>query len=136
MNRYQWLDAYLLAKPGVEKDFKEEWQWWRYQVGGRLFAATLCPGEQYQAQYAGKDLINLKCDPVMGELYRQQYPEVLPGFYTDKRCWNAVDLGGNLPDGLVRQMCDDSYRLVFEKLTKKAQREILERADEKTREGL
>lgn len=124
MNNYEWLDAYLLAKPGVEKDYKAEWQWWRYQVGGKMFAAVLCPSEQHQKEYAGKDLINLKCDPMLAELYRGQYPEVLPGFYSDKRCWNSVDLGGALPEDLLRQMCDDSYKLVFGKLTKKAQREI------------
>lgn len=124
MNQYEWLDEYLLSKPGVTKDYKSEWEWWRYQVGGKLFAASLCPGAQYQADYAGKDLLTLKCDPMCAELYRKQYPEVLPGFYIDKRCWNSIDLGGTIPDELLRQMCDDSYRLVFEKLTKKLQREI------------
>ena len=126
MNRYPWLDSYLLAKPGVEKDFKVEWQWWRYQIRGRLFAALLCPGPQYQAEYAGKDLLTVKCEPMLAEFYRQQYPEVLPGFYTDKRNWNSVDLGGTLPEELIREMCDQSYRLVLEKLPKRVQREILE----------
>ncbi len=130
MNQYGWLDRYLLEKPGVRKDFKEEWQWWRYQVGGKLFAAILCPGPQYQKEYAGKDLLTLKCDPMYAELLRKEHPEILPGFYTDKRCWNSIDLGRTLPDGLVRKLCDDSYQLVFEKLTKKRQREILEGIEE------
>lgn len=130
MNRYDWLDRYLMEKPGVQKDFKEEWQWYRYQVGGKLFAALLCPGPQYQAPYVGKDLLNLKCDPMEAELLRNQHPEILPGFYSDKRCWNSIDLGGSLSDELVRQMCDDSWRLVFEKLTKKLQREILTQGKE------
>ena len=128
MNQYQWLDQYLLAKPGAVKDFKEEWQWWRYQVGGKLFAAILCPSPQHNPAYAGKDLINLKCDPMLAELLRREHPEVLPGFYSNKRCWNSIDLGGALPGDLLRQMCDDSYRLVFEKLTKKLQTQILEEA--------
>lgn len=126
MNRYEWLDGYLLSKPGVTKDFKEEWQWLRYQVGGKLFAAVLCPSAQYDPAYAGKDLINLKCDPMLVEMLRKTHPEVLPGFYSDKRCWNSIDLGGALSDGQLKQLCDDSYRLVFEKLTKKLQKEILE----------
>ncbi len=128
MNRYEWLDEYLLAKPGAGKDFKEEWQWWRYQVGGKLFAALMHPSEKYAPAYAGKDLINLKCDPLMAEFLRQEYPEVLPGFYTDKRSWNAVNLEGSLPEDELKQMCDASYQLVFEKLTKKLQKEILEKA--------
>ncbi len=124
MNRYEWLDGYLLSKPGVTKDFKEEWQWLRYQVGGKLFAAILRPSDKYDPLYAEKNLLNLKCDPLLADILRKTHPEVLPGFYSDKRCWNSIDLGGNLPDEQLRQLCDDSYRLVFEKLTKKLQREI------------
>lgn len=128
MKSYEWLDEYLLAKPGVVKDFKEEWGWWRYQVGGKLFAATMRPSDKYDPAYANKDLLNLKCDPMLAELLRSEHTEVLPGFYSDKRCWNSVDLGGTLTDDQLKQMCDDSYRLVFEKLTKKARKEIMERA--------
>ncbi len=124
MNNYPWLDEYLLAKPGVAKDFKAEWGWYRYMVGGKLFAALMHPSEQYDPAYAGKDLINLKCDPMMAELLRSAHPEVMPGFYSDKRTWNSVNLGGDLQDGQLKMMIDDSYRLVFEKLTKKLQREI------------
>lgn len=124
MNRYEWLDAYLLAKTGACKDYKQEWGWLRYQVGGKLFAATLHPSEQYDPAYAGKDLLNLKCDPILSELLRKQHTEVLPGFYSDKRTWISVDLGGSLPDELVKQLCDESYQQVFGKLTKKLQREI------------
>ena len=27
--KYEWLDQYLLDKPGTEKDFKIEWGWHR-----------------------------------------------------------------------------------------------------------
>ncbi len=126
MNRYEWLDGYLLSKPGVTKDFKEEWQWLRYQVGGKLFAAVMRPSNQYNRAYAEKDLLNLKCDPMLADMLRKTHAEILPGFYSDKRCWNSIDLGGTLSDGQLKQLCDGSYRLVFEKLTKKLQKEILE----------
>lgn len=126
---YPWLDAYLLSMPGVTKDFKVEWEWLRYQVGGKLFAATMCPSEKYAPEYAGKNLLNIKCEPGMAELYRAQHPEVLPGFYSDKRTWNAINLDGALSEDLLRQMCADSYQLVFQKLTKKLQAEILKNAD-------
>lgn len=120
-----WLDEYLLAKPGVIHDYKIEWEWRRYMVGGRMFAALMHPSDKHNAAYAGKDLINLKCDPILAELWRKEHAEVLPGFYMDKHCWNAVDLGGSLPEDVLKLMIDDSYRLVFEKLTKKLQKEIL-----------
>lgn len=126
MSDYSWLEPYLMTKPGVTRDYKEEWGWHRFQVGGKLFAALMHPGEKYDPAYANKDLISLKCDPVLASQLREEHTEVMPGFYTDKRTWNSIDLGGNLPPELLQQMIDDSYRLVFAKLTKKLQREISE----------
>ena len=125
MNDAAWLDDYLRAKPGTVWDYKMEWGWDRYRIAGKLYAATCLPGPSYAGEYAGHPLLTLKCDPMLAELYRREHPEVLPGFYTDKRCWNSIDLGGALPDGLLRQMIDESWRLVFGKLTKKMQRELL-----------
>ena len=38
--RYTWIDEYLLNKPGVTKDLKKEWNWIRYQIGEKMFAAV------------------------------------------------------------------------------------------------
>lgn len=123
--RYDWLDAYLLSLPGAEKDYKPEWQWFRYMVRGKLFAAVCSPGPEHRT-YGGHDLVNLKCEPAESELLRTQYPEILPGFYTDKRTWIAALLDGDLPDEVLRQLCVDSHRLVLAKLPKYVQRDILE----------
>lgn len=124
MTAHDWLDAYLLDKPGAEKDYKAEWEWWRYQVGGKMFAATMQPGQQHR-EYAGRRLLSLKCDPLWSERLRAEHSGILPGFYADKRCWISVDLDGDVSDDLLRELCDHSYNLVFNKLTKKLQREIL-----------
>ena len=39
LNRYAWLDTFLRAHSGVTYDWKEEWQWHRYLLDGKLFAA-------------------------------------------------------------------------------------------------
>ncbi len=123
MNQYEWLDEYLLSKTGAVKDYKLEWDWWRYQVGGKLFAATCQPGEQYKL-YDCRELLSLKCEPMLAELLRAEYKDIIPGFYMDKRCWNSVFLDGAVPEDVLRDLCDRSYALVFGKLTKKLQREI------------
>lgn len=123
--RYAWLDDYLLDRPGAEKDYKAEWGWQRYSVRGKLFAAICAPGPEHGA-YGGHELVNLKCDPRLAEGFRAQYPEVLPGFYMDKRTWVAVLLDGALPDEVLKRLCDLSYRLVVEKLPKYVQRELEE----------
>lgn len=123
MERFAWLDAYLLEKVGAVKDFKVEWEWMRYQVGGKLFAATCEPSEKH-AVYGGHRLLSLKCDPQLSTLLQAEYPDILPGFYCDKRNWISIFLDGQVPDDVVRDLCDRSYALVFGKLTKKLQREL------------
>ena len=121
--RYEWLDEYLLSLPGAEKDYKPEWQWFRYMIRGKLFAAICSPGPEHET-YGGHDLVNLKCAPSRAEMLRAQYPEILPGFYSDKRTWNAVLLDGELPNELLRDLCAESHRLVLGKIPKYVQREI------------
>ena len=122
---YAWLDDYLLSLPGAEKDYKPEWGWFRYMVRGKLFAAVCFPGTEHRI-YGGHDLVNLKCDPARAGLLRASYPDILPGFYSDKRTWIACFLDGDLPDDLLRRLCEESHRLVLEKLPKYVQREILD----------
>lgn len=128
MNKYAWLDGYLRAKPGATKDFKREWGWDRYMVGGRLFAATCQPGPQYKG-YDCRELVTLKCEPLLAEALRATYPDIIPGFYSDKRCWNSIFLDGTVPDDVLQDLCDRSYRLVFGRLTKKLQKEIVSQAE-------
>ena len=38
--RYEWMDDFLMNKPGVTKDLQKDWNWIRYQIGGKMFAAN------------------------------------------------------------------------------------------------
>jgi len=122
-NNYPFLDALLRSLPGAAWDYKAEWGWERYQVGGKMFAATCQPGGEHGI-YGNHPLLTLKCDPVRSLALQAQYPDILPGFYMDKRCWISIFLDGSVPEALVRGLCRDSYDLVFAKLAKKLQREI------------
>lgn len=123
MNLYPWLDGHLMSKPGAEQDFKEEWQWQRYLVRGKMFAAVCTPDTKYQP-HNGRTMVILKCDPLLAEAFRAEYPDVVPGFYSNKRNWNSVYLDGMVPEPVLRDMCDMSYRLVAGSLTKAVQREL------------
>ncbi|MBR3739208.1 MAG: MmcQ/YjbR family DNA-binding protein [Clostridia bacterium] len=118
--KYPWIDEYLLAKPGVTKDLQPDWNWVRYHIGGKMFAAVLLDRED-QPYY-----INLKLEPLEGELMRQQYPDIIPGYYSNKQHWNSVKPDGAVPDEMLKRLLDRSYDLVFKNLTKKKQKEILE----------
>lgn len=116
---YPWIYDYLLQKKGVSKDFKEEWGWYRYQIGGKLFAAV-CLDEAGNPYY-----VTLKLAPASGDFYRQQYPDVLPGYYMNKVHWNSIRADGAVPDAVLRDMLDEAYDLVLHSLSKKKQAELL-----------
>ncbi|MGM9578901.1 MAG: MmcQ/YjbR family DNA-binding protein [Evtepia sp.] len=124
MNNYPWLDAWLLDNPGAGKDYKAEWDWHRYLIDGKMFAATCQPGPEHKG-WDCRELVNLKCDPMLSELLRSQYPDIRPGFYSNKRHWISVFLDGAVPEEVLKDLCTRSYQLVFSSLTKKRQREIL-----------
>ena len=117
--RYDWMDAYLLEKPGVTKDFKTEWNWTRYMIGGKLFCA-LCHDD------AGGDVcITMKLEPLRGEFLRAQFPgDVIPGYYMNKLHWNSVRAQGSLPEDILRDMLMESYRLVAASLPKRTRAEL------------
>lgn len=117
--RYHWLDSYLLGKRAVTKDLQPEWNWVRYQIGGKMFAAVCLDGEG-RPYY-----INLKLDPAEGRFFREQYEDVLPGHYSNKEHWNSIRPDGAVPDELLRELLDKSYQLVLGGFPKKRQREIL-----------
>ena len=118
--RYTWLDEYLLSKTGVTKDHKKEWNWIRYQIGGKMFAAV-CLDEGNNPYY-----ITLKLDPAEGDFLRTQYEDIIPGYYMNKMHWNSVNPDGEVPDDLLKDLLDKSYRLVLESFSKKKRQEILE----------
>ncbi|MEZ3464427.1 MAG: MmcQ/YjbR family DNA-binding protein [Lachnospiraceae bacterium] len=118
--RYTWIDDYLLAKRGVTKDHKKEWNWIRYQIGGKLFAAV-CLNEEDEPYY-----ITLKLEPEEGDFLRKQYEDIVPGYYMNKVHWNSVRPDGAVPDDLLKDLLDKSYQLVLGGLSKKKQQEILD----------
>ena len=37
--KYPWIEEYLMEKPGVTKDLQKDWNWIRFQLAGKMFAA-------------------------------------------------------------------------------------------------
>ena len=115
--KYSWLDDYCLAKKGASKEFKEEWHATKYDVGGKMFALQ-------GTDKTTRAIITLKLLPADGDLLRQQYEDIIPGYYMNKVHWNSVYLDASIPDDLLRDMIDKSYMIIFNALTKKAQKAI------------
>lgn len=118
--KYDWIDAYLLGKASVTKDLQKDWYWIRYQIGGKMFAAV-CLDWQNKPYY-----ITLKLEPSEGDFLRQQYADIIPGYYMNKTHWNSVNPDGEVPDDLLKDLLDKSYHLVLGGFSKKKERQILE----------
>ena len=132
MNRYPWLADCLAGFPGVTTDFKAEWGFLHYRVGGRIFAVTCTPDARYE-RHAGRSLVTLRCDERMCESLRAQYGDIVPGFYADPRFWISVYLDGAVPDDTLRALCAHSYDEAFKRLPVRVRNEISkEKTDENT----
>lgn len=117
--KYPWIDDFLLRKRGVTKDLQKDWNWIRYMIGGKMFVAV-CLGEDNEPYY-----ITLKLEPAEGDFLRQQYEDIIPGYYMNKMHWNSIMPDGAVPDDLLKDLLDRSYRLVLQSFSKKKQRELL-----------
>lgn len=120
--KYEWMDEYLLSKAGVTKDLQKDWNWIRFQIGGKMFAA-ICLDDDNKPYY-----ITLKLEPVEGDFWRGQYEDIIPGYYMNKMHWNSIKADGDVPDDILKDLLEKSYQLVLGGFSKKKQKEILEAA--------
>lgn len=117
--QYPWLEDYLLSKKGVTKDYKAEWEWHRFLLHDKMLAA-------FCAEESERPLFTVKCEPEFNDFLRTAYPDIIEGYYMNKVHWNSVIIGGEVPDEIVREMCDRSYELILKSFSKKVQAEIKE----------
>jgi predicted DNA-binding protein (MmcQ/YjbR family) len=107
------LREYCLAKKTVEEGFPFGETTLVFKVKGKIFllAGLDAPVLQF----------NVKCDPEKAIEWREQFAAVIPGYHMNKKMWNTVILDGSIPSKVLREMIDDSYRLVVKSLPKKEQ---------------
>ena len=103
--------------PGVVRDFKEEWNAFRYLLDGKMF---LMDGKNKENQH----ILTFKLEPLHGELARKKYPEIVPGYYMNKTHWNSMLCDGNVPDEILREYLQESYGLILSALPKKTQQAL------------
>ena len=117
--KYEGIEEYLMKKPGVTRDLQKEWNWIRFQIGGKMFAA-ICRDDDDRPYY-----ITLKLEPLEGEFWRTQYEDIIPGYYMNKTHWNSVKADGEVPDDILKDLLEKAYKIVLGSLSKKKQKEIL-----------
>jgi predicted DNA-binding protein (MmcQ/YjbR family) len=87
-----------------------------FKVAGKMFALSALARVPLE--------VSAKCEPDLAVELRNTYPAVRPGYHLNKRHWNTVTLDGSLPDGLVRDLIEDSYDLVVSALPKRVREEL------------
>ncbi|MFI5679213.1 MmcQ/YjbR family DNA-binding protein [Streptomyces cellulosae] len=101
----QELRAFCLSFNEAVEDFPFRPEISVFKVLGKLFALTTLDARPL--------MVNLKCDPEDAIRLRSEHPGlIVPGYHMNKRHWNTVTVDGDLPDGLVRELIEDSYDLV------------------------
>ena len=111
----EWVRRHCLSLPHAT----EQVQWEDnlvFKVSGKMFAVTaLEPRGVY---------LSFKCTPEeFAEL--TDLPGIIPAPYLARAQWIALEREDALPVAEVKRLLRKSYELVFAKLTKKAQAELL-----------
>ncbi|MGR8010616.1 MmcQ/YjbR family DNA-binding protein [Streptomyces hypolithicus] len=106
----QELRAFCLEFNAATEEFPFRPEVSVFKVLGKLFALSSLDAEPLTS--------NLKCDPDIAVQLREEHAEIVPGYHMNKRHWNTVTVGGQLPDRMVRELIEDSYDLVVAGLPK------------------
>jgi predicted DNA-binding protein (MmcQ/YjbR family) len=106
----EYFRDFCLSFPGVSEDTPFDANTLCFRVGGKIFA--ILDLEVF-------DYVNLKCDPERAVELRERYPGISPGYHMNKKLWNSVSVGGNVPDSLILDLAKHSYELILTSLPKK-----------------
>ncbi|MDX1430721.1 MAG: MmcQ/YjbR family DNA-binding protein [Rhodothermales bacterium] len=97
--------------PGATEDFPFGPDVAVFKVAGKMFATLNVDGPPFRS--------NLKCDPERAVELRSEYESVVPGYHMNKRHWNTVEIEGDVPDTVIRELIRHSYDLVVNSLPAK-----------------
>jgi len=109
---------YALSKKGAEETYPFDETTLVFKVAGKMFGLVY--------DHKGQLGLNLKCDPELNLVLRQQYEGVFPGYHMNKKHWNTILFDSDVPDEEIYKFVDISYDIVFKSLTKKLQKSVLE----------
>ena len=108
------LRSYILGFKEAEETFPFDAETHVFKVAGKMFA--LMPHHLSS--------VSLKCNPDRALALRDAYDSVQPGYHLNKRHWNTITLGEDMPIDELRDLVHHSYELVVRGL-KRSDRERL-----------
>jgi predicted DNA-binding protein (MmcQ/YjbR family) len=70
------------------------------------------------------DFCDLKCDPEESKELQDKYQGIKPGYHMNKKHWISVSFNSDVPDSLVQELVQKSYKLVVKNLPLKVQQSL------------
>ena len=102
------LREFCLSLPQVTECFPfDEWVL-VFKIEGKMFLFCDLSAEEKR--------ISLKCDPELAIELRERYPEIEPGYHTNKRLWNSIWLRPSIDDKVICDCIVHAYSEVLKKL--------------------
>jgi len=110
MNRKD-LETYILSLPNAKLTypFGEDVAVYKVPVAGEEKMFALMPEKAQPIQ------VSLKCDPQLAEILREKYVSVMPGYHLNKKHWNTIIVGDEMPEDELTGLILHSYNLVVGK---------------------
>jgi predicted DNA-binding protein (MmcQ/YjbR family) len=108
------LRDYCLQKKFSEETFPFGDSTLVFKVKGKMFLLASLDASPLQ--------FNVKCDPEKTDELRERHEDILPGYHMNKRHWNTVVVTGSISEKMLKEMIDESYRLVIQSLPQKDRR--------------
>lgn len=118
-DKYSWIVDKAKSFNGTEVSFNDDWGAYVFKIKDKMYAFM-------GNDNLGREFINVKGTPEDNEEYRSVFKGVIPGYYSNKKHWNSILLESEDAPGrnVILDMLNESYNLVFAKLTKKDREEL------------
>lgn len=112
----EFLRSHCLSKLGASEDTPFGEDTLCFRVGNKIFALFKLDSFDY---------VNLKCDPEYAVDLRERYTGIIPGYHMSKKHWNSLLIKSDVPDQLIIDLVDHSYKLAFGCLSQKLKSQFL-----------
>ncbi|MCU7803427.1 MAG: MmcQ/YjbR family DNA-binding protein [Candidatus Thiodiazotropha sp. (ex Lucinoma borealis)] len=110
------IEKYLARFKGMESSSPFGLEALVFKVMNKMFALV--------SQLEEPARVTLKCRPANVETLVAQYESIIPGYYMNKKHWITVSLTDEIPDQMLIDLADESYRLVVANLTRKEREKL------------
>ena len=111
------IRMFCISKKAVTESMPFDDKTLVFKVVGKIFALAVLDTHPLR--------LNLKCDPEKAIDLRERFESVRPGYHSNKKHWNTIEVNGEINKEVLYELIDDSYNLVIAKLTKKVREKYL-----------